>query len=106
MWQYLLRRLLLIVPTLFGIVIVCFGIMQIVPGGPVELAIHALRGPGGGGEASSGGGGSARNVIRPEQIDELKKLYALINRFRNGSQTPFLIYLLLISAIPLTSIKL
>ena len=76
MWQYLLRRLILIVPTLFGIVIVCFGIMQAVPGGPVEMAVQALRGPQGGGEVTSGGGGSSsRNVIRPEQIEDLKKLY-------------------------------
>lgn len=75
MGQYLLRRLLLIVPTLFGIVVVCFGIMQAVPGGPVEMAVQALRGNHGGGEVSSGGGHSSRNVIRPEQIEDLKKLY-------------------------------
>lgn len=75
MWQYLARRLLLVIPTLLGIVVVCFGIMQIVPGGPVELAIQQLRGGGHSGEVSSGGGRSARNVIRPEQIEDLKILY-------------------------------
>lgn len=74
MWQYLLRRLLLIVPTLFGIVVVCFGIMQIVPGGPVELAIHTFRETKGG-ETALPGSKSARNILRPEQIEELKKLY-------------------------------
>ncbi|MCX6126700.1 MAG: ABC transporter permease subunit [Proteobacteria bacterium] len=73
MGSYLLRRLLLMIPTILGIVLVCFGIMQVVPGGPVELAIQQMRGHSGG-EVSSGGN-SARNVIRPEQIEELKKLY-------------------------------
>lgn len=75
MWQYLVRRLLLMIPTIFGIVVVCFGIMQVVPGGPVELAIQHLRGGHGGGEVASSGGGSARNILRPEQIEDLKKLY-------------------------------
>lgn len=75
MWQYLLRRLALMIPTLLGIVVVCFAIMQVVPGGPVELAIQKLRGNHEGGEVASGSGQNARNVIRPEQIEELKKLY-------------------------------
>ena len=42
------------------------------PGGPVELAVRSLRG---GHTSEAGGGGSSRNVLRPEQLDELKKLY-------------------------------
>ena len=42
------------------------------PGGPVELAVRSLRG---GHTTEAGGGGSSRNVLRPEQLDELKKLY-------------------------------
>lgn len=73
MLTYILRRLLLLVPTILGIVLVCFAITQFVPGGPVELAIRGLRGQ----HASEAGGGNSasRNVIRPEQIEELKKLY-------------------------------
>jgi microcin C transport system permease protein len=70
---YILRRLLLLVPTIIGIVLVCFGVMQAVPGGPVELAIQAIRGASA--TESGGAGGGARTVIRPEQIEELKKLY-------------------------------
>lgn len=73
MGPYLARRLLLMIPTLLGIVLVCFGIMQVVPGGPVELAIQKLRGHGGG--EVGGGSGAAKSVLRPEQIEELKKLY-------------------------------
>ena len=72
MLTYITRRLLLLVPTLLGIVLVCFAIIQMCPGGPVELAVRALRGSH---TTEAGGAGSSRNVIRPEQVEELKKLY-------------------------------
>ena len=43
MLSYLLRRLLLMIPTLFGIMLVSFAIVQFVPGGPVERAIAQLQ---------------------------------------------------------------
>ena len=45
MLAYLIRRLLLFVPTLFGIMVVNFIVVQAAPGGPVELMISRLRGP-------------------------------------------------------------
>ena len=39
MGRYLLKRLLLILPTLFGIVLINFTIVQFAPGGPVEQII-------------------------------------------------------------------
>jgi microcin C transport system permease protein len=44
MTAYILRRLLLIVPTLLGIMVVNFVIVQAAPGGPVERVIASLRG--------------------------------------------------------------
>ena len=44
MLGYIARRLLLIVPTLFGIMLVNFAIVQVAPGGPVDLMIAQLRG--------------------------------------------------------------
>ena len=44
MTAYILRRLLLMVPTLFGITLVCFTLIQFVPGGPVEQTIAKVRG--------------------------------------------------------------
>ena len=44
MWAYILRRLLLMIPTLLGILLVNFAIIQFVPGGPVEQVIAQLRG--------------------------------------------------------------
>lgn len=75
MVSYITRRLLLMIPTLLGIVLVCFGVMQVVPGGPVELAIQQLRGGQAGEAGSSGSAAGSRGIIRPEQIEELKKLY-------------------------------
>ena len=51
MLAYLARRLLLVVPTLFGIMLANFVIVQAAPGGPVDLMIARLRGHGG--EASA-----------------------------------------------------
>ncbi|WP_213875864.1 microcin C ABC transporter permease YejB [Pseudomonas sp. dw_358] len=44
MLAYIARRLLLIIPTLFGILIINFVIIQAAPGGPVEQAIAKLQG--------------------------------------------------------------
>ncbi|MEC9369424.1 MAG: microcin ABC transporter permease, partial [Pseudomonadota bacterium] len=44
MTAYILRRLLLMVPTLFGIMLVSFTIVQFAPGGPVERVIAQLTG--------------------------------------------------------------
>lgn len=46
MSRYLLRRVLLLVPTLFGIIAINFAIVQFAPGGPVEQAIANLKGKG------------------------------------------------------------
>jgi microcin C transport system permease protein len=46
MGAYLLRRLLLVMPTLFGILVINFVVVQFAPGGPVEQMIAELRGEG------------------------------------------------------------
>lgn len=47
MGAYLVRRLLLVIPTLFGIITINFVIVQFAPGGPVEQMIAELKGRGG-----------------------------------------------------------
>jgi microcin C transport system permease protein len=47
MAAYLLRRLLLVVPTLLGIILINFAVVQFAPGGPVEQMIAELRGEAG-----------------------------------------------------------
>ena len=44
MLAYVVRRLLLMVPTLFGIMVVNFVVLQFMPGGPVEQVIAQLTG--------------------------------------------------------------
>jgi microcin C transport system permease protein len=57
MASYILKRLLLMIPTLFGIVLIAFIIVQFVPGGPVERMIAELQGHGGDATARISGGG-------------------------------------------------
>src|SRR5690606_16867791 len=57
MGAYILRRLLLMIPTLFGIMAISFVVIQFAPGGPVEKVIAEITGQGGGsGDRLSGGG--------------------------------------------------
>ncbi len=44
MIAYIIRRLLLVIPTLLGIMVINFAIIQIVPGGPVEQMIAEMTG--------------------------------------------------------------
>jgi microcin C transport system permease protein len=55
---YLTRRLLLVIPTLFGILLINFVVIQALPGGPVERVISDLSGRGVGATARITGGGS------------------------------------------------
>ncbi|MGE8491418.1 MAG: microcin ABC transporter permease, partial [Paraburkholderia nemoris] len=43
MWSYILKRLLLMIPTLLGVLTLTFVVIQFVPGGPVEQMQHELR---------------------------------------------------------------
>ncbi|MEP9386607.1 microcin C ABC transporter permease YejB [Mesorhizobium sp. KR9-304] len=55
MGAYILRRVLLMIPTLLGIMAISFALIQFAPGGPVEQVIAKLTGQGG--DQLSGGGG-------------------------------------------------
>jgi microcin C transport system permease protein len=56
MGAYILRRLLLIIPTLIGIMVINFSLTQLVPGGPIEQVAARLEGDGDALESVSGGG--------------------------------------------------
>ncbi len=93
MLSYIIRRVLLMVPTLFGIMLVNFIIIQAAPGGPVDQAIARLRGEntaatanlgtsegGVGGtamqtEAEGGSSFDSARGIDPELIKELEKQF-------------------------------
>ncbi|GAA6163555.1 microcin C ABC transporter permease YejB [Pelagimonas sp. KU-00592-HH] len=59
MGAYILRRLLLIIPTLFGIMLINFALVQFVPGGPVEQVIAQIQGQGDVFEGFAGSGQDA-----------------------------------------------
>ena len=91
MTAYIIRRLLLMIPTLLGIMLISFIVVQFAPGGPVEQMIAQIQGintsassriSGGGGEVGGGGrvasGGGENSSYRgargldPEFIAELE----------------------------------
>ena len=65
-FSYFLRRLLLVIPTFFGITILVFALCQFVPGGPVEQLQMQMRG------VDSVGGAANTTAITPEQREAIK----------------------------------
>ncbi len=59
MGGYILRRLLLVIPTLLGIIAINFAVVQFAPGGPVEQMIAELKGRGGNATGRMSGEGGA-----------------------------------------------
>ena len=66
MTSYILRRLFLIIPTLFGIMLVNFMLVQFVPGGPIEQIIAGLESDASVFENIAGGAGEIRDVSKAE----------------------------------------
>jgi microcin C transport system permease protein len=92
MLAYIARRLLLMIPTLFGIMVINFFIVQAAPGGPVDRTIAQIKGgapgatsriSGGGGElagaasvsSAPGSNSRASRGLPPELVEQIKKLY-------------------------------
>src|ERR1700756_3921227 len=66
MIAYIVRRVLLMVPTLFGIMLVTFVVVQFAPGGPIEHIIAQISGADGSSSRVSGPAGDfgARGQVR------------------------------------------
>jgi microcin C transport system permease protein len=64
MGAYILKRLLLMIPTVLGVMLLTFLIVQFVPGGPIETMIARLENPGESGSQLDGGG--SENVANNE----------------------------------------
>ncbi len=73
--DYVLRRLLLMVPTFIGITFAVFLLTQFVPGGQIDQLRMRLAGAGGGGEVAAGGSGQLQLVIPEEQLQQLNEYY-------------------------------
>lgn len=77
MLAYILRRILLMIPTLFGIMLIAFVIIQFAPGGPIERIIAQLSGTEAGATARFGGGAGSETgaVQQPSQIGSAEFRY-------------------------------
>jgi microcin C transport system permease protein len=87
MGAYLLRRLLLVIPTLFGIITINFAVVQLAPGGPVEQMLADIRGKGqtlsritgGGAEvaAPTGQGPAYRGArgLDPQVVADIRRMF-------------------------------
>ncbi len=71
MLTYILKRLLLMIPTILGVLTLTFIVIQFVPGGPVETLLAEARAGAGGDQASF----QARRDLDAKQVAELKALY-------------------------------
>ncbi len=96
MGGYILRRLLLIIPTLLGIMIINFALVQFVPGGPIEQILAEIEGGGDVFEGIAGGGGevaaaaeegAGRRGLPADFIEELEREFGFdkppLERFLN-----------------------
>ena len=76
MLAYILKRIVLMLPTLLGVLLLTFVVIQFVPGGPVEQYLaEAKAGAGGGG--GEGGGLAYRGAqgVDAQRLAEIKALY-------------------------------
>ena len=69
MLKYALQRMLLMIPTLFGITLICFVVINLAPGSPVEQALSRARF---GGTGADGGNASG---VSNEVIEAIKVQY-------------------------------
>ncbi len=65
--NYLIRRLLLVIPTFLGITMVCFALTRFLPGGPVEIRLMRMKAMGN----NEAGGGAAITQVTKEYRDQL-----------------------------------
>lgn len=87
MTGYFIRRFLLIIPTFIGITLVTFLILQVVPGGPLEMELMKLRMSGQNGEVGSSINGTGSANIPESALKEMKEYYGfdkpIITRYLN-----------------------
>ena len=83
MIAYIIRRLLLMIPTLFGIMLLNFVVLQFLPGGPVEQVIAQLTGTAVEATSRVSGGGGAE-VSREQQMANQGADAAVTSKYRGA----------------------
>jgi microcin C transport system permease protein len=73
--SYIVRRLLLAIPTFIGITLVCFALTRLLPGGPVEMRLQRMRGGGSGGETGGASASARVATITDAQRRELNRQF-------------------------------
>ena len=72
---YLIRRLLLVIPTFVGITIVCFALTRFLPGGPVEMRLMRMKGLSAQGVAGAPAAAQGRNQVTEEYRRQLESQF-------------------------------
>jgi microcin C transport system permease protein len=76
LFAYILKRILLMIPTLLGVLLITFAVVQFVPGGPVEQYLaEAKAGAAGGGAETGGLSYRGAQGVDPKRIEQIKALY-------------------------------
>ncbi len=75
--NYFIRRLLLIVPTFLGITLLCFALIQFIPGGPVEQMLIQMRGA----DMMSDGGFADTRAITEDYRRQLERHFGFDQPF-------------------------
>ncbi len=90
MTAYIIRRLLLIIPTLFGIMVVNFLVIQAAPGGPIEQLIARYQGTAVDVTARFSGGGRGESVGQDQQRTASSNVVASKYRGAQGLDPEFI----------------
>ena len=69
---YLVRRLLLVIPTFIGITVVCFALTRFLPGGPVEMRLMRMKGLAAQGAAGTPAPAQGRSQVTAEYRKQLE----------------------------------
>jgi microcin C transport system permease protein len=71
MFSYISKRFLLMIPTLLGVLLLNFVVIQFVPGGPADQLLSQLTAK----DENTSGGQAGRRALDPKQIAEIKAMY-------------------------------
>jgi microcin C transport system permease protein len=84
MAAYIIRRLLLIIPTLFGIMLITFAVVQFAPGGPIERIIASMSGAATGADSRIPGGGQGGDFGAQGQFQGGSQIDAITSKYRGA----------------------